>query len=879
MKTLATIFVVIFAGLAAAQQTGNSPPFHAATVVTGEYNRILKTLDLNGDGYADAVGWWPSKNTSGAINFQCWLNDTQGNLVPSWNSDIITTGSQSSIQSAAKGQLNADNYDDFVFSIQNDVFVFMSNGTGGATMFKKLSQSAGVYGVQIADFNNDSFNDIAVIMQGTIRIYFNGPHAFVTSSTISISPVGSPFDSVTLDANGDGRADLAVARYDSIDIVPIVNGVGQTQSHFGLPYTYEAMLAAGDIDNDGDTDIVSFFMIDYSVLRRTGAATFVLEPLVMGGPATDFADIDNDGDLDGVCCGGGGGGGYTPPVNSGVSIFRVSLNKGGVFTEAYEIPGLGAFHLAGAVDMEHDGDVDLVAGRDVFYSNGSIKSEIIPKSVGLGEIDARSICDFDGDGDPDVKFSIGGTYRNDGLGALSSVPVVMPAPPAGYVYEGPGFIGDFTNDGVPDLVVSLRQGTFSGPFVEMRMLTNSGGGALQDNGAAGSSGVDFNPNQNPAVYRNSPLAEFVADFNNDGFNELLVHSHYGPTMSSYEFVNNGHGKFFGGQYFSAQAAGIGDFNMDGFMDVVAGTQQTYLTSQATLGVYFNNGNNTFTLGPSFGPDAVDVNRGQIAVADFDGNGLPDISYIPYNYFLTILSNSGNGNFSAQKVLVAYPGIDAPLAVFGDDVDNNGSADLLYTASNSASVGFGISYASGPGWTPPLLQSGTLTATADFDGDGFIDILGSRTDSFDTSTRIILNRHYIKPSGGLRRQFGVSTVGTGGCAPTLGVAGPFTSGDTMELRLTGAVGGTGVLLVVGLAETSNINYPLIGLTSYADPWIDYALADASGSLGSPGAGTVVFPVMVTPQIAGNTYYLQGYAYDANVPGLIVQTNGLQLTIGQ
>ena len=40
------------------------------------------------------------------------------------------------------------------------------------------------------------------------------------------------------------------------------------------------------------------------VARRTGPATFSVESILTGGPATNFVDLDGDGDLDGAGCSG-----------------------------------------------------------------------------------------------------------------------------------------------------------------------------------------------------------------------------------------------------------------------------------------------------------------------------------------------------------------------------------------------------------------------------------------------------------------------------------------------------------------------------------------------------------------------------------------------
>lgn len=878
-RFVALLFILAFPAVAQAAQSLTSPPFDAPVVVADYYSRIIETPDLNGDGYADGVSWWEGQ-TPGTLRLRTFINDGSGTLQLQWTDNFPMAGFEDNLNASAKGNLNGDGFEDVVLSVGQTVAIFFATGGPQLGFYKFLNEPEAVYDIEIGDFNNDGLNDIALIEGTLLRIYLNGGHAFTNYISTPTWFAGVGTDLIKIDVNGDSQMDLAFVQYDGLFLVPIVNGVIQPLQKIPLYNAFTTRIAGGDIDNDGDSDIVAFYFSDYIIFRRTGPSTFVAEPVHTGGTGSDFTDIDNDGDLDAVSCDAVGG--DSNGVNTEISQFRISRNEAGLFLPVEEFISSGARRLAGAVDLDHDGDIDLVAGRSVLYGNGPVKAGASFKMPYIGEIDRASINDYDSDGDLDINFSIYSVKSNDGTGKFASKGVLYTLPAAGSVYVGPGLQGDFTNDGFIDLIVAKHSGSSSGPFQEMHLLKNMSGGALVDGGACAPAGINFNLSQTPTNYYNHPVASIVADFDGDGDQDLLMHSHQASTMSSYLFVNigNGTGTFYGAQFFNnVQAVDVGDFDGDGKLDILAGTQAFFPGTNADLRVHLNNGNNTFMNGNSLGSEYAEVSLGRASAGDFDHDGILDFAYIAAQGTRPVVQkNLGGAVFQHIYPFPLTWALTAPFVIFGADLDHDGATEMIFSAVQNVNLGVSITTYNGSYWNEPVIQGGTLSALADFDGDGFVDIVGVRSDAYDNATRIIYNRHYKKPEGGLRRQFGQSTYGTGGFYPTLGIAGPFIQNAQPEFRMTGVVGGAPVLFVVGLSESNIINHPFVGLTSYADPWMDYAMADAAGAPGVGGAGTVAISIVVTPQLAGQTFYIQGYAYDPGVPGLFVQTNGLQITFG-
>ena len=122
----------------------------------------------------------------------------------------------------------------------------------------------------------------------------------------------------------------------------------------------------------------------------------------------------------------------------------------------------------------------------------------------------------------------------------------------------------------------------------------------------------------------------------------------------------------------------------------------------------------------------DVNLSQIFVADIDGNGHQDIALIGYSESsaTSVQLNLGDGLFSDQIVFQLQQGVAA--ATFAD-VDFDGRADLI-TASRSISgvqintVLKSLGDGSFETINPNFVVSPSAIAQADFNRDGFIDIV-------------------------------------------------------------------------------------------------------------------------------------------------------------
>lgn len=194
-----------------------------------------------------------------------------------------------------------------------------------------------------------------------------------------------------------------------------------------LPKVYNSSLAWGDIDNDGDLDLALSGQTrggSYTtrIFRNQGADSFVdlgmdfteIKPFQQAGPVA-WGDVDNDGDLD---------------LLAERTIFT---NTNGQFSQRERL-NIGEFGVGTSTmgDMDNDGDLDIlltgfITGRAVpaitLVKNNNRQSflnsaiNIIPPRFANSDLG-----DYDNDGDLDIIVLGSGIgylnaeiYRNDGL--------------------------------------------------------------------------------------------------------------------------------------------------------------------------------------------------------------------------------------------------------------------------------------------------------------------------------------------------------------------------------------------------------------------------------------------------------------------------------
>jgi hypothetical protein len=392
-------------------------------------------------------------------------------------------------------------------------------------------------------------------------------------STAAMPPPGGvvSYFSLAADFNQNGYADIAYFPYLSpyflVDLDPAVSGVA--------PYTQQAYFTGGmlggptqgaaiDVNGDGLLDLALVHSsAALSIHIGNGNGTFVtaggLMPNIVGWWSA-MADVNNDGLPDVLTAAGSGG--------SSLWAVECHLNQPPNWPSAWFMPIIN-----GAVDMGGGG----------------------PR-----------VGDFDGDGNIDIAITWGvGTVMpqvtnvlwGNGVGQFTALSATStPGLPTTYGHKTVG-AADMNGDGITDLIRSAPTG-IGGVTSELMQVYL--GSPTRTMILAGSFVV---PPTGPR-----PMATFAADFNRDGFGDLLRAPNFSsdPSLVTACNINNT----------LTMALGLpgGQFHQSG------------MTTTPT----------PFS-GPAYCPSSV--------VADFDGDGDLDLALTPRNtpfYFFRNRALNGAG---------------------------------------------------------------------------------------------------------------------------------------------------------------------------------------------------------------------------------------------
>lgn len=527
------------------------------------------------------------------------------------------------------------------------------------------------YSVFAADIDGDGFIDILSASRNDDKIAWykniDGLGTFGPQQIISETALGA--ESVfAADIDGDGDNDVIFASRidDTIGWYENTNGLGS----FGPKQIISNLvdspnsISAGDIDNDGDIDILSSSDGDDKIAwyeNTDGLGNYGPQQIIstnFSAPLkTTTGDIDGDGDLDILS-----GSGF---IENSVVWFKNTNGQGNFVAQQILTDQVQRAGDAILADVDNDGDLDIVVAsknfnghRVIWFENtdgqgnfSTSSNEIGSDNVGAPE--ALVAADFDNDGYLDI--AVGATYsgiswyKNNGDGTFGTYQMIDE------IYGTTNlFVADINADGAMDLLMTSS----TEDMVAWYKNTNGQGSFGPANELA------------PINSANGIYSIFSADLDGDGDKDILA-ALYDDNRIVWQENLDGLGTFSELKTIANVEKPIsvyaGDMDGDGDVDVIA--------AYRTKLVWFKNEDGQANFGNELIINNAPYNLQDVVYAtDIDNDG--DLDIFGSEGYNTYWQENTNGFGTFGPIQIISDDFAASDSMKAEDIDNDGDKDLV-----------------------------------------------------------------------------------------------------------------------------------------------------------------------------------------------------------
>jgi hypothetical protein len=733
------------------------------TVVSGVADpQNITTADIDGDGDLDVLAAFNGGNRL------AWYRNTDG---------AGTFALGQTLSAAADGarrlipaDLDGDGDLDLAATIQTDGEVVWFENTDGAGSFGTQTLISDLHdspaGLAAADLDRDGDTDLLAcsLSDNELAWYDNvGAGVFIRNQ---INNTTDRCASIAVaDVDNDGDLDLITPQLDDSEVTWFENRLDEIANDFGPEQQIYAAaspigVVAGDIDGDGDIDVVSGSQGGSMVAwyPNTNGTWGVQIPITTGDSSQrpSVGDVDGDGDLDVVC--------FKQFIDR-FEWYENTAGDGSSWAPHLVTTDTDQPKSSGAADLDGDGDLDLIS---LSFSDNTIgwhenltihRSAAFPASsliasaaAGAQRPESLDFADIDNDGDLDVLAASFidaqiSWYENvSGDGASWSDRRIATGPSIGAT----GVRGaDVDGDGDIDVVSSADNGRIAwhendgtpgglGDWTQYDIQSTANEGKEVDVG-------DIDGDGDTDVVSAATMGNELAWYENDG------------TPTSVPWTERSIATGISG----ASWVELADIDRDGHLDAVYAS-----TVGNSFGWVRNDGSSPpVWAAPHTIGSPVAGTAGSLRVVDVDGDGWLDVVAASQGVDVGQViwfendGTPGVGAWASHAISSSSFGYGI-IDVF--DGDSDGDFDVFAPASANRVVWFEHPDAVWfPAWAEHLVATGSggqpfVVAGGDLDGDGDLDLVTGDVklpSALDPDNRYA----WFQNRGG---QFALPTAGTG-----------------------------------------------------------------------------------------------------------------------